>query len=61
MKTKNPQVQQAMAQLKAEVAQELGVQTGADQTSRANGSVGGAMTKRLIQIAESTITGNGRR
>jgi hypothetical protein len=38
--------------LKNEIAQEFGVELGADQTARANGSVGGEMVKRLIRLAE---------
>jgi len=33
-------------QMKEEIANEFGVQLGADTTARANGSVGGEMTKR---------------
>jgi small acid-soluble spore protein A (major alpha-type SASP) len=51
------QVNQVLDQMKYEIASELGIQTGADQTARNNGRVGGQMTKRLIQIAESTIAG----
>lgn len=52
-----PGVQQALDQLKYEIAQEFGVQLGPDSTSRANGSVGGEITKRLVQIAEQQISG----
>ncbi|MFA9559828.1 small, acid-soluble spore protein, alpha/beta type [Evansella sp. AB-rgal1] len=47
-----PGVQQALDQMKYEIAQEFGVNLGADATSRANGSVGGEITKRLVQQAE---------
>ncbi|ATF13726.1 acid-soluble spore protein [Brevibacillus brevis X23] len=43
----------ALDQLKYEIAHEFGVTLGADTTSRQNGSVGGEMTKRLVQLAES--------
>ena len=36
---------------KEEIAAEFGVQLGADSTARANGSVGGEITKRLVQQA----------
>jgi hypothetical protein len=49
---------QALDQMKFEIAQEFGVQLGADQTSRANGSVGGEITKRLVQFAEQQLAGN---
>ncbi|MBP3950451.1 alpha/beta-type small acid-soluble spore protein [Bacillus suaedae] len=47
-----PGVESALEQMKYEIAQEFGVQLGADATSRANGSVGGEITKRLVQMAE---------
>ncbi|MBM7551119.1 alpha/beta-type small acid-soluble spore protein [Thalassobacillus pellis] len=52
-----PGVQQALDQMKYEIAQEFGVQLGADTTSRANGSVGGEITKRLVQMAEQQFSG----
>ncbi|AXI09712.1 small, acid-soluble spore protein, alpha/beta type [Oceanobacillus sp. 143] len=52
-----PGVQQALDQMKYEIAQEFGVQLGADTTSRANGSVGGEITKRLVQMAEQQFGG----
>ncbi len=42
-------------QLKEEIANEFGVTLGADTTARANGSVGGEMTKRLIAMAEQHL------
>ncbi len=50
-----PGVQQALEQMKYEIAQEFGVQLGADTTSRANGSVGGEITKRLVQMAQQQL------
>jgi len=38
--------------MKAEIAREFGVNLGADTTSRANGSVGGEITKRLVAQAQ---------
>lgn len=49
--------EQAIDQMKFEIAQEFGVQLGADTTSRANGSVGGEITKRLVQFAEQSLGG----
>ena len=49
-------VDQALEQLKFEASSEIGVQTGADQTSRNNGAVGGNMVRKLIQIAESQLS-----
>ncbi len=47
----------ALDQMKYEIAQEFGVQLGADTTSRANGSVGGEITKRLVAMAEQQLGG----
>ncbi|WML51488.1 alpha/beta-type small acid-soluble spore protein [Neobacillus sp. PS3-12] len=52
-----PGVQQALDQMKYEIASEFGVQLGGDTTSRANGSVGGEITKRLVSMAESQLGG----
>ncbi|MED3882580.1 alpha/beta-type small acid-soluble spore protein [Priestia megaterium] len=49
--------EQAIDQLKYEIASEFGVNLGADTTSRANGSVGGKITKRLVQMAEQQLGG----
>ena len=48
--------------MKYEIANEFGVNLGADASSRANGSVGGEMTKRLVQNgkAKSTSKKNSR-
>ncbi|OIK16914.1 spore protein [Bacillus sp. MUM 116] len=50
-------VEQALDQMKFEIANEFGVNLGADTTSRANGSVGGEITKRLVAMAESQLGG----
>ncbi|ABS21036.1 small acid-soluble spore protein, SasP family [Bacillus cytotoxicus] len=47
----------AIDQMKYEIAQEFGVQLGADTTARANGSVGGEITKRLVAMAEQSLGG----
>ena len=52
-----PGAQQALEQMKYEIAQEFGVNLGADTTSRANGSVAGEITKRLVQMAQQQIGG----
>ncbi|MED1469369.1 MULTISPECIES: alpha/beta-type small acid-soluble spore protein [Bacillus] len=54
-----PGVEQALDQMKYEIANEFGVNLGADTTSRANGSVGGEITKRLVAMAESQLGGSG--
>lgn len=50
-----PGVEGALEQMKYEIAQEFGVTLGADTTARQNGSVGGEMTKRLVQMAQSQL------
>ncbi|MGY0692066.1 small, acid-soluble spore protein, alpha/beta type [Virgibacillus sp. FSP13] len=50
-----PGAENAMDNMKEEIANEFGVQPGADTTARENGSVGGEMVKRMIQIAEQSM------
>ncbi|MGX1195984.1 small, acid-soluble spore protein, alpha/beta type [Metabacillus sp. SLBN-84] len=52
-----PGAQQAIDQMKLEIAQEFGVHLGAETTARANGSVGGEITKRLVQFAQQNMGG----
>jgi hypothetical protein len=47
----------AIEQMKYEIAREFGVTLGPDTSSRANGSVGGEITKRLVRMAEEQLTG----
>jgi hypothetical protein len=47
----------AIEQMKYEIAQEFGVTLGPDSTSRANGSVGGEITKRLVRMAQEQLSG----
>lgn len=49
--------QQAIDQMKYEIATEFGVNLGAETTSRANGSVGGEITKRLVSFAQQSMSG----
>ncbi|WP_110928663.1 alpha/beta-type small acid-soluble spore protein [Bacillus massiliglaciei] len=53
-----PGAEQALEQMKYEIASEFGVNLGAETTSRANGSVGGEITKRLVQMAEQQMGGS---
>jgi hypothetical protein len=55
MAKRSNQYDMVLDQLKNEVAAEMGIELGALQTSRNNGSVGGQMTRRLIQIAEQMM------
>ncbi|MGE6631121.1 small, acid-soluble spore protein, alpha/beta type [Bacillus sp. NPDC077027] len=50
-----PGVEQALDQFKYEIAQEFGVTLGSDTVARSNGSVGGEITKRLVQQAQSQM------
>lgn len=52
-----PGAQQALDSMKYEIASEFGVNLGPDATARANGSVGGEITKRLVQMAEQSLGG----
>lgn len=52
-----PGAQNAIDQMKYEIANEFGVNLGPDATSRANGSVGGEITKRLVEMGQNQIAG----
>ncbi|MTH54624.1 small, acid-soluble spore protein, alpha/beta type [Bacillus mangrovi] len=52
-----PGAQQAIDQMKYEIASEFGVNLGAETTARANGSVGGEITKRLVTMAQQSFGG----
>ncbi|MBQ8655436.1 MAG: alpha/beta-type small acid-soluble spore protein [Clostridia bacterium] len=56
-----PEAQQAMDNMKFEIARELGVNLkqgyNGDLSSRENGYVGGYMVKRMIQQAENQMAG----
>ena len=47
----------ALDPMKYEIANEFGVELGADATARANGSVGGEITKRLVSYAKNQMSG----
>ena len=51
-----PTSKQAIEQMKYEIANEFGVNLGPDSTSRANGSVGGEITKRLVQLGQNQLS-----
>lgn len=53
-----PGAKQAIERMKYEIANEFGVNLGADSTSRANGSVGGEITKRLVRLGQNQISGS---
>jgi len=52
----------ALEQMKFEIAQELGIQLPQDgyygnMTTREIGTIGGNITRRLVQLAEQQLTG----
>lgn len=47
-----PGSKKALENLKYEIAKELGITLGADQSARLNGTVGGEMTKRLVELGQ---------
>ena len=53
-----PGAKQAIEKMKYEIANEFGITMGPDATSRANGSVGGEITKRLVKMGEQHLGGS---
>lgn len=53
-----PGAQQSVDQMKYEIANEFGVNLGADATSRENGQVGGEITRRLVKMAKNGSNNN---
>ena len=51
-----PQARDAVDQMKYEIANEFGVNLGPDTTARANGSVGGEITKRLVKMGQEQMS-----
>ena len=58
MKMRVPGAKQAIEKMKYEIANEFGVNLGADSTARANGSVGGEITRRLVQSGMNNLGGS---
>ncbi|MBE3554169.1 MAG: alpha/beta-type small acid-soluble spore protein [Thermicanus sp.] len=48
-----PGAEEAVQQMKIEIAAELGVELSGNTTARGNGTVGGEMTKRLVREVQS--------
>lgn len=57
LKMRVPGAKQAIENMKYEIASEFGVNLGPDSTSRANGTVGGEITKRLVQSGLNNLSG----
>ena len=53
-----PGSKQAIERMKYEIANEFGVNLGPDTTARANGSVGGEITKRLVNLGLNQMNGS---
>ena len=53
-----PGAKQAIEKMKYEIANEFGVNLGPDATSRANGTVGGEITRRLVQNGMNQVSGS---
>ena len=47
-----PGSKQALENLKYEIASEFGIKLGADTSSRLNGTVGGEITRRLVNLGK---------
>lgn len=51
-----PGAKQALENMKYEIARELGITLEADTTSRLNGTVGGEMTRRLVEMGQQSLS-----
>lgn len=58
LKMRVPGAKQAVDRMKYEIANEFGVNLGPDTSSRENGSVGGEITKRLVQSGLNNLGGS---
>ena len=56
MKVKVPGARDSIDKMKYEIANEFGVNLGANASSRDNGLVGGEMTKRLVEKSMSKFS-----
>jgi Small, acid-soluble spore proteins, alpha/beta type. len=50
-----PGVEQFLEQVKYEIAEEFGVKLEGETAARANGSIGGEMTRRLVREAQKRL------
>jgi len=51
-----PGVERFLEQVKYEIAEEFGVNLSGQSAARANGSVGGEITRRLVRQAQSQLS-----
>lgn len=54
----NSRGNRALDPMKYEIANEFGVELGANATARENGQVGGEITKRLVKLAKNNMNEN---
>lgn len=52
-----PGSKEAINNLKYEIAREFGITLGAETSSRLNGTVGGEMTRRLVELGKRSLKG----
>jgi hypothetical protein len=55
----NLTIEQVLEQLRNETAAEMGIELGADTSSRLNGSVGGRITQKLIELGKQSLLEQG--
>ena len=53
-----PGAKNAIERMKYEISKEFGVNLGPETTARANGSVGGEITKRLVRLGQNQLSGS---
>ncbi len=58
LKMRVPGAKQAVDRMKYEIANEFGVNLGPDTSSRENGTVGGEITRRLVQSGLNNLGGS---
>ena len=51
-----PGSRQILDNMKYEIARELGITMGPDTSSRLNGTVGGEMTRRLVELGQQSLS-----
>ena len=51
-----PGSKQVLENMKYEIARELGITMGPDTSSRLNGTVGGEMTRRLVELGQQSLS-----
>ena len=60
MRVKAPGAKKSVDNMKYEIANEFGINLGANATSRDNGMVGGEITKRLVENGKNKKNSNSK-